>query len=145
MAILGHLAVIGAIAFASQWLPVFSLAVIGSAASYLTFVSAGRLSRLHRLMTTRFSNPPTGCRLSTLRSQSSEPQLDDNWLRASCFIRRHIWQTPRSVQNLNQKRKRKRVVIWQGDHDARNNYDFTLCATFWVVYDPAVSVLWSIV
>jgi len=111
MAILGHLAVIGAIAFASQWLPVFSLAVIGSAASYLTFVSAGRLSRLHRLMTTRFSNPPTGCRLSTLRSQSSEPQLDDNWLRASCFIRRHIWQTPRSVQNLNQKRKRKRVVI----------------------------------
>jgi len=49
MAILGHLAVIGAIALASQWLPVFSLAVIGSAASYLTFVSAGRLSRLHRL------------------------------------------------------------------------------------------------
>jgi len=25
------------------------------------------------------------------------------------------------------------------------NYDFTLCATFWVVYDPAVSVLWPIV
>lgn len=64
-----------------------------------------------------------------------------------------------ALQKYSKKKKQKRIVgnkkwmffmlsytsVAPSSGAIPYNYDFTLCATFWVVYDPAVSVLWPIV